>query len=202
VTQTPPVEGGRRWGFSALLRPDAEAAAALDEVAREAAALAGRAQWVTGAAESSHLTMRALEYWRSGMTADDPLVRRYAAALATAVEGVGPLTFSVEGLTLTASSVLAHAAPSDGGADRLAAAFAAALGPDGWLEHGFPRDFWYFTLVHFAGPVERPERLVEWVAGHRRRRVATAAVGEVELAHWRFAGRGMLPVPVAASGPG
>jgi hypothetical protein len=196
VTQTPPVEKGARWGLSALLRPGAEAAAALDLVAKEAAAAAGIGQWVTGAAVCSHLTIRGLEHWRSGIGAGDPLVRRYAAALTTAAEGIGPLTFEVAGLTLTPSSVLAHALPSDGATGRLASAFAAALGADGWLEHDFPRDFWYLTLVHFAGAVEHPDRLVAWVAEHRDRAITTMKVEEVELSHFRFTGRGMLPVPV------
>lgn len=198
VTQTPPVEDGRRWGPSTLLRPGPDATTALDAVAREAAAAAGSGHWVTGAAGSSHLTLRALGRWRSGIDAADPLVRRCTAALATAAKGIGPLTFEVAGLTLTPSSVLAHAMPSDDAADRLAAAFAAALGPDGWFESDFSRDFWYCTLVHFAGPVEHPDRLVAWVAGHRDRRIATVVADEVQLARFHFTGRGMLPIPVAA----
>src|SRR4051794_15783330 len=65
IEVTPP-DGGRRWGVSVLLRPEAEAALALAALAGEAAAMAGDGHWLTGAAHSSHLTVRALEWPRPG----------------------------------------------------------------------------------------------------------------------------------------
>jgi hypothetical protein len=195
----PPLEGGNRWGFSALLRPDATAAESLDAVAREAADVAGGGHWLTGAAASSHLTLRALEPWREAIDADDPLVRRYCAALETATDGIKPLIFQIVGLTLTPSSVLACAVPSGGDADRMAGAFAAALGADGWYEREFVREFWYLTLVHFADVIEKPARLVEWVGARRTGGITTVHVDEVELAQWCFAGDGVVPRPVVAT---
>jgi hypothetical protein len=197
--QTPPVEGGARWGLSALLRPDAASAEVLDQVAREAADVAGGDHWVTGAAASSHLTLRSLEPWRDTIAEDDPLVQRYAAALAVAVDGIGPLTFAVVGLTLTRSSVMACAVPTSGAADRLAAAYAEALGSDGWHENEFTRAYWYLNLVHFADAIQAPDRLISWVAGRRDRQITTVVVDEVQLTQWRFAGSGMLPRPIAAA---
>ncbi len=43
--QVVPGEGGRRWGVSALLRPDSRAAASLETLACEAAAIAGDGHW-------------------------------------------------------------------------------------------------------------------------------------------------------------
>jgi hypothetical protein len=197
--QAPPVEGGSRWGLSALLRPDPASARDLDRVAREAAEAAGGGQWITGAAGSSHLTVRSLEPWRATIAEDDPLVQRYAAALAVAVDGIGPLTFKVVGLTLTLSGVLACGVPADDGADRLAAAYGTALGPDGWHENEFTRDFWYLNLLHFADRIRTPERLIAWVAERRDRKIATIVVDEVRLTQWRFTGTGMEPRSVAGA---
>lgn len=197
-TQTPPVEGSVRWGCSALLRPDAASAAALDLVARGAAGAVGGTHWITGAADRSHLTVRGLEYWREKIGPDDPLVRRYTAALATAAWEIKPLTFDVTGLTLTSSSVLACALPRGGSADRLAAAFAEALGPDGWREDEFDRDIWYLTLVHFTGAVEDPDRLAGWVGDRRELPVATVHADEVQLAQWLYDGDGMVPHVLAS----
>ena len=197
--QTPPVEGGFRWGLSALLRPDPSSAEHLDRVAREAADLAGGDHWVTGAAASSHLTLRSLEPWRDTIAEGDPLVQRYAAALAVAVDGIGPLTFRVVGLTLTPGSVMACAVPSDGGADQLAHAYGEALGADGWHESEFTREFWYLNLVHFADAIQTPDRLVKWVADRRDQEITTITVEEVQLAQWRFSGNGMLPRSVATA---
>ncbi|GIE77428.1 hypothetical protein Aph02nite_33780 [Actinoplanes philippinensis] len=197
--QSPPVEGGFRWGLSALLPPDPTAAATLDRVAHEAAAAAGGRHWITGAAATSHLTLRSLEPWRAVIEDGDPLVNRYAVALGEAVRGIGPLTFTVTGLTLTPGSVMACAVPADDRADRLADAYGTALGADGWHENEFTRDFWYLNLLHFAEPVENPDRLIAWVAGRRDREITTVVVGEVRLTRWGFAGSGMVPHVVAAS---
>lgn len=194
-----PVEGGARWGLSALLRPDAAAAEVLAEVTRQAADVAGGDHWLTGAAASSHLTLRSLEPWRHMIAADDPLVRRYAAALAVAVDGIGPLPFTVVGLTLTRSSVMACAVPANDAADRLAAAFSEALGSDGWHENEFIREFWYLNLVHFADAIQAPEKLIGWVADRRDREIATVVVDEVQLTQWQYAGSGMLPRSVAVA---
>ncbi|BEL06503.1 hypothetical protein Q0Z83_046940 [Actinoplanes sichuanensis] len=197
--QRPPVEGGLRWGLSALLRPDPSSATDLDRLSREAAGVAGGEHWVTGAVTSSHLTLRSLEAWRDTIAEDDPLVQRYAAALAVAVTGIGPLTFTVVGLTLTPGSVMACAVPSSDGADRLAAAYGRALGADGTHENEFTREFWYSNLVHFADRIRNPDRLIDWVAARRDRELATVDVDEVQLTQWRFAGTGMVPRSVAAA---
>ncbi|MEY9933238.1 hypothetical protein ABH926_007891 [Catenulispora sp. GP43] len=196
--QVAPPGDGRRWGVSALLRPDPEAAASLEALAREAAAVAGDGHWLTGAAGNSHLTMRALEWPRADIRDDDPCVARYADALRTAAAGVRPLTFAVTGLTLTPLSVMACAVPADGAADRLSAAYAAALGPDAWFEKEFRRDFWYLNILHFAAPVADPRALIDWVAERRAAASMRLRVTEVEIATWRFTGSGMTPQRLAA----
>jgi len=197
--QEVPTEGDRRWGVSALLRPNSRAAASLETLAREAAAVAGDGHWLTGAVGNSHLTMRALEYPRDDVGDDDPCVARYADALRAAAVGVRPLTFEVTGLTLTRLSVMACALPLDEAADRLSAAYAQALGPDAWLEKEFHREIWYLNLVHFAAAVRDPQRLIGWVAERRRVSPIRLHVTEVEIAAWRFTGTGMTPRRLAAT---
>jgi hypothetical protein len=197
--QAVPAEGDRRWGVSALLRPDPRAAAALEALTCEAAAVAGDGHWLTGAMDNSHLTMRALEYPRDDIGDDDPCVARYADALHAAVVGVRPLTFEVIGLTLTRLSVMACAMPVDEAADRLSAAYAQALGPDAWLEKEFHREIWYLNLVHFAASIRDPCSLIGWVAERRRVSPIRLRVTEVEIATWRFTGTGMTPRRLAAT---
>ena len=197
--QTPPAPGGARWGLSAVLRPDPAAASDLHLASLQAAAAAGGAHWLTGAAASSHLTVRSLEPWREAISEDDPLLQRYAAALSVAARGIGSITFTIAGLTLTPGSVMACAVPSDGRADWLAEAFGRALGPDGWHENEFSRDFWYLNLVHFADAIPYPERLIAWVADHRDQEITTVRVEQTDLVAWQFDGTAMVPRLVGAA---
>lgn len=197
--QEAPREGNMRWGMSALLRPDPGAAAALEVLAREAAAVAGAGHWLTGSVATSHLTMWAMEYPRDDIPEDDPHVARYAAALRAAAAGVGPLRFDVVGLTLTPLSVMACALPAGEAPDRLSAGYAAALGPDGWLEKEMRRDIWYLNILHFAAPVRDPQALIDWVADRRAVSPIPVRVSEVEIAAFQFTGAGMAPRRLAAS---
>ncbi|MFC4072849.1 hypothetical protein [Actinoplanes subglobosus] len=199
--QTPPVEGAPRWGLSVLLRPDPASAENLARTAHEAASIAGGRQWITGAKDSVHLTMRTLEPWRETIASDDVLMNRYAHALAVAAAQVGPLRFDVVGLTLTPGSVMAHAVPVDEQADRLADAYTSALGENGWYENnrGILRDFWYLNLLHFADAIQHPEQLITWITERRDHDIATVVVDEVQLVQWRYSGSGMHPVPVTTA---
>ncbi|MBS2546513.1 hypothetical protein KGQ19_06510 [Catenulispora sp. NL8] len=199
--EVPPGGGSRRWGVSALLRPDPGAEASLAELAREAAVVAGDGHWLTGAVGNSHLTMRALEYPRADIRDDDPCVARYAKALSVASAGVPPLAFDIFGLTLTPLSVMACALPVDDAPDRLSAAYAAALGDDAWLEDGIglKRDIWYLNILHFAAPVGDPRALIDWVADRRDLTPIPLRATEVEIATWRFTGSAMKPLRLAAS---
>jgi hypothetical protein len=197
--QEVPAEGGTRWGVSVLLRPDPGAAAALETLARDSAAVAGDGHWLTGSMANSHLTMRALEYPRDDIRDDDPCIARYADALRTAVAGVGPLSFEVIGLTLTPLSVMACVLPVGEVPDRLSAAYADALGPDAWLEREFRREIWYLNILHFAAPVPDPRALIDWVAERREVTPIPVRVTEIEIATWQFTGSGMAPRRLAAS---
>lgn len=200
--QKPPVDGSPRWGISALMRPDTASAAALDLITHQAAATVAGSHWTTGASTSSHLTLRSLESFRETVPPGDPKVARYAAALRTAMEGIGPIRFTVTGLTLTAHSVMACAIPANTAADDLATAYGEALGADGWHEREFNRDLWYLNLIHFAEPVQRPAELISYVDARRTTDLADILVTEVQIAQWRHSLTGMLPVAHASVAPG
>jgi hypothetical protein len=88
---SPPVEGGR-WPVSVVLRPpaDTDLIHRLDEITAEAAALAGPDHWQTGQAGSAHLTVRALETYRSEVECTEPVIQRYQSAMHRASAQSGP----------------------------------------------------------------------------------------------------------------
>lgn len=198
IRDTPPVEGGPRYGMSVVLRPSAALAARLDAMTAEALALAGDQHWSTGAVASVHFTLRTLEPYRDQVSSNDAAVQRYATALRRAAEHVGPAGMTVTGLALTPRSVMACAAPLNAAADELATRFGAMLGDDGWYEADVHRDIWYANLVHFTGPVADPSGLIDWVSARRRLAVGDTKMDTAEVAAWRHTATGMAPERLAA----
>lgn len=196
VVDAPPVLPGERWGPSVCLRPDERAAPALASLSEEAIGYAGQGHWPTGAARSSHFTVRVLDRYRGDLTPDDTMIRRQAAAMGRAAAAAGPVRLRVTGLTLTPASVMATADPVGRSAEVFAQALAEELGEHGWYEADFDRSIWYSNLVHFTGPLGAPRALVDWV-GARRRHDLGEVDTRVELLHWEFDGRQMVPVVLA-----
>lgn len=196
VVDAPPEVPRERWGPSVCLRPDPRAAAVLASLTEQAMRYAGPCHWPTGTARSSHFTVRVLDRYRGDITPQDPTILRQAAAMRRAASASGTLRLRLTGLTLTRASVMASARPVGSEAGRFAEGLAEELGDDGWFEAGFDRSIWYSNLVHFTGPLTTPEELVAWVAARR-----DADLGEVmtrvELLHWAFDGRQMVPVVLA-----
>ncbi|MFB8267050.1 2'-5' RNA ligase family protein [Streptomyces sp. NPDC055955] len=190
--QVPPVDGGSRWVMSVVLRPDAATARRIEDVTRNAMAVAGAGHWPTGKADSSHFTLRALENHRVSVPDGDARVARYIAALRKATSTVGPVRLTLSGLTLTPGCVMLCAEPGDDAVERLYDAYGDALAEDGWLEAGFDRNIWYSTLLHFTSPLANPQAVVQWVGDRRH-----LALGEVECRHaelvvYRFNGSRMV----------
>ena len=129
----------------------------------------------------------------------DPLVARYAAALRMAVPDIGPIRFTINGLTLTPISVMASAAPADGAADELAAAFGASLLAEGCSDAGITPDIWYVNLVYFTGPIRDPPQLMAWVAARRRMKITDLQVTGIQIVRWEYTGTGMVPIVLAAA---
>jgi hypothetical protein len=187
-SQTPPRDGGPRWGLSAVLRPDPVAAGRLEGIATAVRSIVGPAHWTTGSRISSHFTLRALEQHRVSVPAADPALSRYSEAVRAVAADVGPVRLRLTGLTLTSASVMVCAEPVDLNAERLAAGLEKQLGADGWFEADLSRDFWYCNVVHFAGAIEldRAAELVDWVAARRSLAVGEAVAQNVELVQWAY----------------
>ncbi|MGW1292929.1 hypothetical protein [Streptomyces sp. NPDC002533] len=194
--QEPPSEGGGRWGITVVLRPEPSVARRMDRVTAEAMAVAGGSHWPTGAAVSSHFTVRTLERYRPAVPEDDEQVLRYRAALREASARVGTIRLELTGLTLTPASVMLCASPSHDAIERFAGYLAEELASDAWFEAGFTRDIWYANLVHFTGLPENPEALVEWVAARRSLDLGASVHTFADLVSWTFDGRHMVPVTV------
>jgi hypothetical protein len=164
----PPVEGGR-WGLSTVALFDEGTTAVLDSWSTQLQELAGPWHWPTGAVGSAHVTVRAVQPHRPGLTRADTFVDRVAAATERAASACpGPVVFRLRGVALTSACVMACLYPVDGAAGALAAAVRTELGPDdGWLEEEYVRTIWYSSLLHFTGDVKDPQALVEWVRARR-----------------------------------
>jgi len=198
--ESEPANGRPRWAIGAVLRPDDRAAQVIEEVAKAAAGIVGRDHWLAGAVSSSHLSLRRhLEPYRRPVLPADALVARYAAALHMAVQDVGPIRFTVNGLTLTPISVMASAAPADDAADELATAFATALLAKGCPDAGITPDIWYVNLVYFTGLIRDPRHLADWVAAHRQMEITELQVTGIQIVRWDYTGTGMVPVVLAAA---
>lgn len=191
--QEPPLEGGERWGLTVVLRPESSVARRMERVTAEAISVAGDSNWPTGAEVSSHFTVRTLERYRPIVPKDDERVLRYQAALRQACTRVGTIRLELTGLTLTPTSVMLCASPSDEAIERFAGYLAEELASDGWFEAGFTRDIWYSNLVHFTGLPENSQALVEWVAARRSLDLGVSVHTFADLVSWTFNGRHMEP---------
>lgn len=194
-----PADGDSRWAVGAALRPDPQAARAIEQAARAAAAVVGANHWLAGAARSSHLTLRRnLEPCRRQVPLADPLAVRYAAALHSAAKATGPVRFTLTGLILTPISVMATAVPADGAADDLAVAFDIALRAEGCHDSGAVPDLWYVNLAYFTGPVRDAEELIAWVEARRATHVVDVLVTDLQIVRWQHTRTGMVPIALAS----
>jgi hypothetical protein len=196
--ETPPVDGGQRWGLSIVLRPDGDVVDALDAATATARSIAGTAQWATAAKGSAHITVRGLEPHRVPLPDHDPVVDRYTAALDRATRDAVAARFVLGGLLVTPNSVMLRAAPCDDGPERLSRSLERELGDDAWYESAFHRDIWFLNLIHFAGPVERPDELNAWVEQQSRSTMGECTVTHADLVRWQFGGTRMVPIVLAA----
>jgi hypothetical protein len=170
-------------------------AASLERVMLQAEAYAGPGHFRTGAADSVHLTVRALELYRE--TLDEEAVGRYREALYRATRDIAPIALDLVGLTLAAGSVMVCAHPVDDNAAQLMRALNDELGEDAWREAGLERDIWYATILHFAADIARPDELIDWVAQRRELDLGRTVIDTVELVRFHYedgpAGRLMRP---------
>jgi hypothetical protein len=183
--------------LSCAFVPVGEALSRLAAVTADVLAVAGDRHWPTGAPEAVHFTVRAIEVHRAGVSRDDPLVARCAAAMEKAAAAWARVRFRLDGLTLTPSGVMVCAYPVDDAADAFAEQLGDELGDDGWFEADYQRDIWYATLLHFAAEMRDPGALVEWVSARRRLDLGVVEVDEAELVGFRYNGRQPVRVRLA-----
>jgi hypothetical protein len=166
----------------------------------QAETYAGPGHFRTGAADSVHLTVRALELYRA--TLDEQAIGRYSEALGRAARGVAPVALDLGGLTLAAGSVMVCAHPLDDNAGQLMRRLSDELGEDAWREAGLERDIWYATLLHFAADIARPDELIDWVAQRRELDLGRTLIDTVQLVRFHYedgpGGRLMRPEVLAS----
>lgn len=199
-TEVPPSQSGR-WGLSVVLLPSSDLARSLDDLTNEATETIGDGHWRSGGMGRAHVTVRALEPY-----GDTPVptgrANRYILALERAITGLRAVRLELEGLALSAGTVMARARCTDGTANELRQRLGTELGDDGWLEDRHfenGRDpIWYCSLVHFAGPITAPARLVKWVDSRTDIHIGGESFASVYLCRWDFDGTATAPVVIAS----
>jgi hypothetical protein len=187
-----------RWGHSVVSILDGDAAASLDGITTQAAALAGPGHWCSGRAGRAHVTIRALEPYSDEPVEPDRVTRTWSVFEQVLVR---PLQLTLDGLILSPAGVMVRCRDLDGEADSLRSAYGVALGPDGWLEDSvFARGrdpIWYCTLLHFAGPIADPVGLVAWVEERVEHPLGRIRLDTFSLCRWTLDAHGMAPTRLA-----
>lgn len=193
-TEGEPAVSGR-WGPSAVLLPSGALATSLGEVTDEVVEILGDGHWPSGGPGRAHVTVRALEPYAESVPRDR--VARYLSAMTRALQEVGPVRLEFTGVGLSPSGVMACAASVDGAADQLRDRLEVHLGDDGWLEQAaFERGrdpIWYFTLIHFAGPISDAGAIVSWVDQRSGLTLGVETFDSMALCSWSFDGCAMAP---------
>ena len=173
-----PVDGGPRWGISAVLRPAAWSDA-LVRCADDVARLAGSRTVVYGPS-ALHITVQQFEGHRTHVPVGDRSVRERSAVLAAVTRDLGPLEVELRGLTGSAGGVQLQGWPRfDLQALRLRlhraleAAGAPVSGPE--TSPTSLRTSAHATLAIFDRSVDRPEELRACIEAHRETDFGTIA---------------------------
>jgi hypothetical protein len=165
-----PVEGGLRWGISAVFRPRAWSAA-LQRCAAELAKLMGPEHFVYGP-DSMHVTLRQFEGYRAEVRRDDAQLRMYGDALFTFASRQAPVKIDLRGLTASPAGAIVQGWPitdlDDMRSDlhrQLEASGAPLLGPE--KERSDLRRTAHASLSIYGGPVADTSALMGFIDAHR-----------------------------------
>ena len=191
---TPPVDGGPRWGCSAVLRPTGPLVDDAVKLGETAAAVAGPGHWVHGPG-TLHTTLRAFERHSTRDMTDDPRVAGYVAALTEACHGFGPIDPELRGLVPHRGGVMLLGHCGDDALPRLRRRLLAALADRDIVDHegDMVRDLWYLNLLHYAAPVADPRALADRGEANADRHVGTARYRAVDIVRWWLVDKRMRP---------
>lgn len=182
----PPEEGGR-WPVSVLVRPAEPVRDVLESLMRAALGQAGPGHFLTGRADSVHLTVRALEPYREAAREDEPVAADWVGALARTAAATAPFALTLTGVTLSTSGVMAQLETRDEQPWQLMDRLRDELGPLAWYEDQWMRrTIWYASLLHFADDIADPAGLIAWVRSHRQIAPVEVAVDALSLARFRY----------------
>lgn len=182
----PPGDGGR-WPVSVVCVPEPAVRRRLERWMARAVELAGPGHFLTGRADASHVTVRALETYREAARPDEPDARAWASAMRSAAAVTPPLRLELTGVTLTSGSVMVQLEPVDDAPWVFMETLRSELGSHAWFEdRGAPRDIWYANVLHLAAPVADPEGLVAWVGAHRSVPREPVVLDTVSLVRYRY----------------
>jgi 2'-5' RNA ligase len=179
-----PVDGGSRWGISAVLRPMTWS----DALVRRASAIATLAGPRTVVYEPAnlHLTVQQFEGHRVDVRADDRALRDQSAALVAITREIAPMTVEFRGLTASSGGVLVQGWPLfDLQALRerlhreLETSGSPVWGPE--ASSSALRTSAHATLAMFGGSVESPHDLRDDIEAHRESDFGTIAFDELWL---------------------
>lgn len=174
----------KRWGVSVILRPEADVADTLSEVASELAVYTGRRQVVYDRS-NLHTTMRSVEFNLGRV--DDERICAYGEVLRELAKSYDPLRINYRGLTATATGVLAQGWPADESLQELRRDFRRRLahrGLAGGPEETKLRLTAHASLTVFAGPLLNPLSLVRYVKDNRDTEYGTATYRCLDLVRY------------------
>jgi hypothetical protein len=183
---SPPADGGR-WPVTVVCIPPPSTRATLEHWMTQACALAGPGHFLTGRADASHVTVRALEAYRDAAHPAAAVSGKWASAIRVAAAATPPLQLRLTGITLTSGSVMAQLEPVDDAPWAFMERLRAMLGEHAWYEDQWdPRNIWYANILHFAAPIADPSGLVDWVDAHRRPVPEDVLLDSVSLVRYRY----------------
>ena len=187
VVDDRPIEGSARWGISAVLRPST-VPEAIRNAAQQLADVMGNGHVFYGPG-NLHVTVRSIEGYREAVPRGDQRIALYEGVLRRALEHLGPVTVEFAGLTASRSSVLLQGWPDaslqdfrDRLYDMLSEVGAIVSGPE--LSRSSIRKTCHATLALTGGPLEVPERFVEFIDDHRATYYSRITFGQLELVRY------------------
>jgi hypothetical protein len=183
-----PVDGGTRWGVSAVFRPGVWTPA-LATCAVELARLLGDGHAVYRA-DTLHVTLRQFENHRTRIPDDDPDLSRYRETLSAFASAHAPVRIALCGLAASPEGVLVQGWPHDDLQrprrdlhDELVAAGVPLAGPEAARER--LRDSAHATLAIYGGAVARAAALAAFVERHRSTDFGDCVLDTVRLVGYR-----------------